>query len=162
MATTQARHCTWSGWMRMCREILTLGEIRVRRPDAAELAFHPGWRLVLRALARLRAPARGRAVGAVSDPPLPHTPDHERVNELCCELIEAQRGTQARAGEARGPMSICRGQRAATGEGVWRWASMRRAPPRRRWAPSPCRRALIRGPGRCGPCSRRPSIATAA
>lgn len=74
--------------MRMCREILTSGEVLVKRPDAAEL-------LAIRAGAwsydRLMQWARDQDVemnALYSKSTLSNTPDYAAINVLCCELIE--------------------------------------------------------------------------
>lgn len=78
--------------LRMCREVLTTGVLRVRRPDAAEL-------LDVRAGAwtyeKLVAWAEGedRALGELAESsPLPHGPDRKRLDALCVELVEASLG----------------------------------------------------------------------
>lgn len=74
--------------MRMCREILTTGEVVVKRPDRDEL-------LAIRAGAwpyeRLVewAEAEDSAMGALYETsPLPHTPDRAKLDALCADIVE--------------------------------------------------------------------------
>lgn len=75
--------------LRMCREILTTGEVLVRRPDRDELlAIRQGaW-----SFDRLRewALAEDAAMDALAKAsPLPHAPDRKALDALCVELVEA-------------------------------------------------------------------------
>lgn len=79
--------------LRMCREILTTGEVLVRRPDREELlAIREGaW-----SFDRLRewAAAEDAALDALAKAsPLPHAPDRKALDALCVTLVdEALRG----------------------------------------------------------------------
>ncbi|HNN94580.1 MAG TPA: nucleotidyltransferase domain-containing protein [Pseudomonadota bacterium] len=88
--------------MRMCREILTLGEIRVRRPDAAELLSIRAGAWSYERLLDFARQQEAELSALYQTCTLPHTPDHERINELCCELIEAQLWGSAHARAGRG------------------------------------------------------------
>lgn len=74
--------------LRMCREILTEGDVRVRRPDRDELlAIREGaW-----PFERLRewAVAEDAAMeGLAKASALPHTPDRHALDALCVSLVE--------------------------------------------------------------------------
>ena len=75
--------------LRMCREILTEGAVRVRRPDRDELlAIREGaWPFEqLRAWAVAEDAAME---GLAKASPLPHAPDRHALDALCVSLVEA-------------------------------------------------------------------------
>lgn len=75
--------------MRMCREILETGEVRVRRPDRDELmAIRNGERSLEELVAW--AQAEDKALDAVKRASaLPRAPDRKALDALCQELVEA-------------------------------------------------------------------------
>jgi hypothetical protein len=75
--------------MRMCREILETGEVRVRRPDREEiLGIRNGaWSYdQLIAWAEQEDKALDEAARTS---PLPRGPDRDALDALCIELVEA-------------------------------------------------------------------------
>lgn len=74
--------------MRMCREILTTGEVVVKRPDAEELlAIRNGaWSYERLVEWAEREDAELEEVARTS--PLPHAPDRARLDQLCQEIVE--------------------------------------------------------------------------
>jgi predicted nucleotidyltransferase len=75
--------------LRMCREILTQGKVLVKRPDAEELLrIRAGdWsyeRLVDWAQTEDKA-----LTELMKESPLPHTPDRNRLDRICIDLIDA-------------------------------------------------------------------------
>jgi len=73
--------------MRMCREILTTGEVIVKRPDAAELLDirNGAWSYEKIVEWAEREDAELEELAKVS--PLPRAPDVEAIDRLCVELI---------------------------------------------------------------------------
>lgn len=75
--------------MRMCREILTTGVVQVRRPDREELLAIRAGAWTYDALIAW-AEAEDRALDALyATSPLPRTPDREKLDALCLEVMEA-------------------------------------------------------------------------
>jgi hypothetical protein len=75
--------------LRMCREILTTGQVHVRRPDAEELlAIRAGawdyYKLVEWAESEDKS-----LTELMSTSPLPYTHDRKKIDALCIELVEA-------------------------------------------------------------------------
>jgi predicted nucleotidyltransferase len=74
--------------MRMCREILATGKMNVRRPDAQELLSirHGAWsyeQLMTWAQQQDRELA-----GLYQSSALPHSPDRNRIDSLCVQMVE--------------------------------------------------------------------------
>lgn len=75
--------------LRMCREILVEGEVRVRRPDAAELLAIRGGAWPYEALLAW-AQEQDDDLGALAaSSPLPKAPDRVALDGLCQALVEA-------------------------------------------------------------------------
>ena len=73
--------------MRMCREILETGKVIVRRPDAEELLAIRGGAWPYEKL-REWAESEDAALEEVAKTSaLPKTPDFEKIDSLCVELI---------------------------------------------------------------------------
>ncbi len=73
---------------RMCREILTDGVVRVRRPDAAELLAirHGAW--TYEELVAFSDQQDMELEALVKTAPLPKQPDRAKLDQLCIELIQ--------------------------------------------------------------------------
>jgi uncharacterized protein len=81
--------------LRMAVEILSTGEVRVRRDDAAELLAVRSGALSFDALIE-QADALGSRLKAAADTsPLPARPDEARLNALCGELVAGVHGRTA-------------------------------------------------------------------
>lgn len=76
--------------MRMCREILVEGVVRVKRPDAQELlAIRRGeWSYDALVEWAEREDAELETIYREGTSPLPKSPDRKRLDELCIHLIE--------------------------------------------------------------------------
>lgn len=73
--------------LRMAVEIISTGEVLVRRPDASELLDVRRGALTFDALLE-QAEALGSRLKAVTDSsPLPSRPDEARLNRLCADLV---------------------------------------------------------------------------
>lgn len=75
--------------MRMCREILTTGQVIVKRPDREELlAIKQGaWKY--EDLIAWAEQQDSELAALEKSSPLPHGPDRERLDQLCIEIVEA-------------------------------------------------------------------------
>lgn len=74
--------------LRMAREILTTGEVNVRRPDAEELLAIRAGALSFDALLAEAERMEGELAALAASSALPETPDEERLDALCVELVE--------------------------------------------------------------------------
>ena len=73
--------------LRMAVEILTTGEVRVRRPDAVELLAVRRGSLTFDALLE-QAESLGSQLKSLAEAsPLPPRPDEDRLNGFCAELV---------------------------------------------------------------------------
>ena len=73
--------------LRMAVEILTTGEVRVRRPDAEELLAVRRGSLTFDALLEQAESSGSRLKGLADASPLPARPDEDRLNDFCAELV---------------------------------------------------------------------------
>jgi hypothetical protein len=73
--------------LRMAVEILTTGEVRVRRPDAEELKAVRRGSLTFDALLEQAESLGARLKGLADASPLPLRPDDDRLNLFCAELV---------------------------------------------------------------------------
>lgn len=78
--------------LRMCREILTEGVVRVRRPDAGELLAIRAGAWTYEALVEWARTEDAALTEAMKTSKLPVRPDRARVEKLCVEMIEAFAG----------------------------------------------------------------------
>ena len=74
--------------MRQCEEILSTGEVCVRRPDAQELLAIRNGAWSYDRLIGWAKEQDARMNELYSSSPLPHSPDRKAINELCMELMD--------------------------------------------------------------------------
>lgn len=75
--------------MRMCREIITTGEVHVRRPDAEELLAIRRGAWSYEALVEYTDRMDAELNELVKTSKLPATPDRPALNKVCIEMVEA-------------------------------------------------------------------------
>ena len=74
--------------LRMCIEFLADGELRVTRPDAAELLAIKQGQWTLKRVQEEANRLFAQAKRAYQRSTLPEAPQHERVNKLCVQMIQ--------------------------------------------------------------------------
>lgn len=72
--------------LRMCREILTEGKVLVRRPDAAELLAIRNGALTYEQVLEFAQKEDVELVELAKKSTLPHSPDREWLDDLCCAI----------------------------------------------------------------------------
>lgn len=77
--------------MRTCRELLTTGRYLVRRPDAEELLSIRNGAWSYERLVEYAEREDRELTELAKTSPLPREPDRVKLDELCCEIVEAMR-----------------------------------------------------------------------
>jgi hypothetical protein len=81
--------------LRMAVEILTTGEVRVRRPDAEELKAVRRGSLSFEELLEQAEGLGARLAALAAVSPLPPRPDDDRLNVFCADLVASAHGRAA-------------------------------------------------------------------
>jgi predicted nucleotidyltransferase len=82
--------------LRMCREILTTGEVLVKRPDAEELLAIRGGAWDYDRLVGWAAEEDATLTELAKGSPLPHSPNRRGLDVLCIRLVESSLSTEGR------------------------------------------------------------------
>jgi predicted nucleotidyltransferase len=78
--------------MRMCAEILTSGQVRVRRPDAEELLAIRRGAWSYETLMEWARKQDAELEACYKSSPLPHSPDRKAIDALCVRIVDSMLG----------------------------------------------------------------------
>jgi hypothetical protein len=73
----------------MCKEILTTGQVRVKRDDAEELLSIRNGAWSYEKLIDWADKMDGEMDSWMKDSPMPHSPDRVALDKVCCEIVES-------------------------------------------------------------------------
>lgn len=73
---------------RMCREILTTGEVKVKRPDREDLLAIRNGAWTFEQITTYAAQQDEELTALMETSPLPHSPNRKKLDQLCQELVE--------------------------------------------------------------------------